>query len=330
VEHTAIPKPLFILKLAVALLVSSVVGVSQTAPPRVATAPQSPVQKPVQKEVQKEVPKAPKTAPAPATPAEYDGWGRPTAPPPRSVKPAPAPRRDLSGTWEPAGGPLDGVQFNGSKAYEENGKTDREPPYTALGRQLWQSNKPSIGSRGVVPAEANDPVLLCDPQGFPRENLFQLRSTQIVQTPIKVLILYEFDQIWRVIWTDGRELPKDPEPRWFGYSVGKWVDDYTLVVETSGVDDRSWIDNVGRPHSDELRVEERFHRVDRDHLEWTVTIDDPKMYTKPWVAMDKLPFYLQPPSYDVREMICSPSDSKEYDNLIGNPASDTSTNKNSR
>jgi len=330
VEHTAIPKPLFILKLTVALLVSSAVAVSQTAPPRPATAPQSPVQKPAQKEVRKEVQKAPQAAPAPATPVEYDGWGRPTAPHPRSAKPAPAPPRDLSGTWEPAGGPLEGTQFNGSKAYEENGRTDREPPYTALGRQLWQGNKPSIGSRGVVPAEANDPVLICDPQGFPRENLFQLRSTQIVQTPIKVLILYEFDQIWRVIWTDGRKLPKDPEPRWFGYSVGKWVDDYTLVVETSGIDDRSWIDNVGRPHSDQLRVEERFHRVDRNHLEWTVSIDDPKMYTKPWVAMDKLPFYLQPPSYDVREMICSPSDSKEYDNLIGNPASDTSTNKNSR
>jgi len=106
--------------------------------------------------------------------------------------------------------------------------------------------------------------------------------------------------------------------------VGKWADDYTLVVQTSGIDERSWIDNVGRPHSDELRVEERFLRVDRDHLEWTVAIDDPKMYTQPWVALDKLPFYLQPPNLDVREMICSPSDSAAYDKLIGNPASDKS------
>jgi hypothetical protein len=189
---------------------------------------------------------------------------------------------------------------------------------------LWQENKPSIGSRGVVPAKANDPVLICDPQGFPREDLFQLRTTQIVQTPTKVFILYEFDQIWRVIWTDGRELPKDPEPRWFGYSVGKWVDDSTLVVETNGIDERSWIDNVGRPHSDALRVEERFHRVDSDHLEWSVIIDDPKMYTQPWVALDKLRFYLQPASYDVQEMICAPSDSKQYDQLIGNPESENS------
>jgi hypothetical protein len=258
------------------------------------------------------------------TPVVHDGWGRPVPPPAKNQESAPAPRHDISGTWEPAGGLLDGVQFNGSKNYQEDGKSDREPPYTPSGRELWQRNKPSIGSRGVVPAKANDPVLICDPQGFPREDLFQLRTTQIVQTPIKVLILYEFDQIWRVIWTDGRELPKDPEPRWFGYSVGKWVDDYTLVVETTGIDERSWIDNVGRPHSDALRVEEKFHRVDRDHLEWSVTIDDPKMYTQPWVALDKLRFYLQPAAYDVQEMICAPSDSKQYDELIGNPESEGS------
>jgi hypothetical protein len=320
VEHTATRTCLVAPRLVVALLTFSTLAVCQTAPPRAGTTPPSGFQQRNQKDQKA----------APAAPLEYDGWGRPITPPAWAAKPAPAPRHDISGTWEPAGGPLDGVQFNGSKAYQEDGKADHEPPYTDMGRQLWQANKPSIGSRGVLPAEANDPVLICDPQGFPREDLFQLRSTQIVQTPEKVLILYEFDQIWRVIWTDGRELPKDAEPRWFGYSVGKWVDDYTFVAETSGMDDRSWIDNVGRPHSNELRVEERFHRVDRDHLEWTVTIDDSKMYTKPWVAMDKLPFYLQPPSYDVREMICSPSDSKEYDNLIGNPASDTSTKKNSR
>jgi hypothetical protein len=255
-------------------------------------------------------------------PTVYDGWGPTVTPPAQNQTSLPAPQHDISGTWEPAGALLAGVQFNGSKNYQEDGKSDREPPYTDLGRKLWQGNKPSIGSRGVVPAHSNDPVLICDPQGFPREDLFQLRTTQIVQTPLKVLILYQFDQIWRVIWTDGRELPKEPEPRWFGYSVGKWVDDYTFVVETTGIDERSWIDNVGRPHSDALRVEERFHRVDRDHLEWSVTIDDPKMYKEPWVAMDKLRFYLQPATYDVREMICSPSEQSQYDSLIGNPESE--------
>jgi hypothetical protein len=259
-------------------------------------------------------------APPQSAPVDLDPWGRPVPPPARNHKSAPAPRHDISGTWDPVNGQLDGVQFNGSKAFQEDGKSDREPPYTALGRQEWQRNKPSIGSRGVVPAEANDPVLACDPQGFPRENLFQLRTTQIVQTPVSVAILYEFDQIWRVIWTDGRELPRDPEPRWFGYSVGKWVDDYTLVVTTIGTDERTWLDRAGRPHSADLRVEERFHRTDRDHLELTVTIDDPKMYTKPWVALDKFVFDMQPSSFDVREMIWSPSEYEQYNKLMGNSA----------
>jgi hypothetical protein len=135
-------------------------------------------------------------------------------------------------------------------------------------------------------------------------------------------MLYQFGKIWRVIWTDGRELPKDPEPRWFGYSIGKWVEDYTLVAQTSGMDERTWIDRAGRPHSADLRVEERFHRLDRDHLELTVTIDDPKMYTRPWLALDRFNFEVQPPSFDVREMVGSLSEYEEYNKLIGNTASD--------
>jgi hypothetical protein len=100
------------------------------------------------------------------------------------------------------------------------------------------------------------------------------------------------------------------------------VDDYTLLVETTGLDERTWIDRAGRPHSSDLRVEERFHRVDRDHLELTVTINDPQMYTKPWVALDRLQFNLQPANFDVREMICSPSELAEYNKVIGNPASE--------
>jgi hypothetical protein len=255
-------------------------------------------------------------------PLAHDGWGRPIIAPVKSQKAAPAPRHNISGTWEPANGFLDGLGPYGAKAMPEDGKPEHELPYTALGLQALKRNKPTIGLRNVLPGETNDPVNFCDPQGFPRENLFQLRTTQILQTPEKIFILYEFDRIWRVIWTDGRDLPKDPEPRWFGYSVGKWVDDYTLVIQTNGTDERTWLDLVGRPHSDELRVEERFRRLDHDRLEWTVTIDDPKMYTKSWVALDKFPMKLQPPDFDVREMICSPSESAEYDKLIAHPVSD--------
>jgi hypothetical protein len=97
------------------------------------------------------------------------------------------------------------------------------------------------------------------------------------------------------------------------------VDDYTFVVESTGMDERTWIDKAGRPLSDALHVEETFHRVNQDTLELSVKIDDPKMYTKPWVAMDKLPFVLRPDGFDVREMMCSPSELAEYKKFIGDP-----------
>jgi len=200
----------------------------------------------------------------------------------------------------------------------EDGKPEHQLPYTALALEKMKDYRPGNGARQNVPSQINDPaVIYCDPQGMPRQDLYELRTTQILQTPKKVLVLYEFSKIWRVIWTDGRELPKDPEPRWFGYSVGKWVDDYTFVAQTSGTDERTWLDKGGRPHSDELRVEERFHRVNQDLLELTVVIDDPKMYTKTWVALDKFPFKRLPDDFDVREMMCSVSEFMQYNKAMG-------------
>jgi hypothetical protein len=236
----------------------------------------------------------------------------------KGQKAAPAPRHDISGIWDPGN---DGIQPLGPRAMPDDGKPEHQLPYTPLGLETLNSHKPSNGIRSVLPGETNDPVVTCDPQGIPREDLYELRTTQILQTPLNVVVLYEFGKIWRVVWTDGRDLPKDPEPRWYGYSVGKWIDDYTFAVQTSGTDERTWVDRAGRPHSSDLHVEERFHRVDHDTLELTVTIDDPKMYTKPWVALDKLRFKLKPPNFDVREMICSPSEFAEYNKVIGNPAS---------
>ena len=79
---------------------------------------------------------------------------------------------------------------------------------------------------------------MCDPAGFPRNLLFELRPFQVVQTPNQVLMLYMFEKRFRTIWTDGRALPKDPDPRWYGYSVGRWEDDTTFVVDTNGLDEQ--------------------------------------------------------------------------------------------
>ena len=251
--------------------------------------------------------------------AQTDGWGKPVPVPDKNHKPEPAPRHDISGTWGPASGPGAGVQAFGAKNMPADGKHD--PPYTPEGLAALNLTKPSNGNRMVLPADSNDPVISCNTQGLPREDLYEFRNTQIIQTPLKVIVLYEFGKVWRTIWTDGRSFPEDAEPRWYGYSIGQWADDYTFVVQTTGIDARAWVDRAGRPKSDQLRVEERFHRVDHDTLEITVTINDPKMYTKPWVALDKFPMKLWPADFDVREMICSPIDIQEYNDLIGAPAS---------
>jgi hypothetical protein len=205
-----------------------------------------------------------------------------------------------------------------------DGKPEHDPPYTPLGLQTLKTHKALFGYAAVLESLNNDPRGKCDPLGFPRADFYQVRHTQILQNPLQVVILYEFEKRWRTIWTDGRELPKEiPQPRYSGYSVGKWVDDTTLVVETIGTlgDPKVWLDETGRPMSEDMHVEERFHRVDHDHMELTVTLDDPKMYTKPWVPLNKFPMKLQSPDYDVVEMICVPSEMEQYSKDYGDAAS---------
>ena len=238
----------------------------------------------------------------------------------KNDKPAPAPRRDISGIWEPAAGPGAGINGNGAQQMPSDGKPEHELPYTPEGRAAYMEHKPTFGVTMVPSALSNDPMPGCDPQGFPRIVLHNFRTSRIIQTPENVVILYEFNKKWRTIWTDGRQLPKEvEEPRWWGYSVGRWVDDYTFVAESTGFDERTWLDNAGRPHSDAMRVREEYKRTDRDHLVMTIIIDDPKYYTKPWTALI-LPLRLQKPSFDIREMECSPSETARYNKLFGNPA----------
>jgi hypothetical protein len=104
---------------------------------------------------------------------------------------------------------------------------------------------------------------------------------KIIQTPGVVLMLYEVETTFRQIFTDGRKQLTDPQqPSWMGYSVGKWDGD-TLVVDTVGFNDLSWLDARGHGHSEDMRVEERFHRRDFGHPEVAVTITDPKTFTRP-------------------------------------------------
>lgn len=245
-----------------------------------------------------------------------DGWTGQQVPQPATA--IAAPLHDIFGIWDPGN---DGIQAMGAGAMPEDGEPEHSLPYTPEGLAALKLSKPSNGVRSVLPGDTNDPVVTCNPQGIPREDLYELRTTQILQTPASVVMLYEYGKVWRVIWTDGRAFPKNPTPRWFGYSIGKWEDDTTFLVQTCCVNDEVWVDRAGRPHSPDMRVEERFHRADSNTLELTVTINDPKMYTKPWIALNKLRFRLQTTHFDVTEMLCSPAELEEYNKFIGGPAS---------
>src|SRR6185436_14193759 len=218
---------------------------------------------------------------------------------------APAPRRDLTGIWDAGGAGI------GARGYPTS-------PLTPWGEKKVSTYKPGDGPRASQIGDINDPLsTMCDPGGFPRNLLFELRPFQVVQTPNQVLMLYMFEKRFRTIWTDGRALPKDPDPRWYGYSVGKWEDDTTFVVETIGLDEKTWLDNAGNPHSNDMKVIERYQRINEGTMELTVTIDDPTAYTKPWVGRNKLALRLIPSNVDLMEMICSATEAQEYKKNMG-------------
>jgi hypothetical protein len=112
------------------------------------------------------------------------------------------------------------------------------------------------------------------------------------------------------------------DQRWMGYSVGKWLDDYTLEVQTVGTkpEDKVWLDNTGRPVSDQVLITETFRRLDYDTLEWSETLEDPKVFTKPWQTM-KLPLRLQDPRMDPETRYCSPAEYENYMKTYGGIAS---------
>ena len=147
----------------------------------------------------------------------------------------------------------------------------------------------------------DNPSTRCLPQSLPRADILSYSPFKIIQTPRIIAVLYEVDNTHRQIYLDGRRLPVDPQPTWGGYSVGKWEGD-TLVVDVAGFNDRGWLDSMGHPRSEALRIEERFHRRDFGHMDLSITIDDPKMYTMPFTI--KVTEVLLPDG-DILESICT-------------------------
>jgi hypothetical protein len=205
---------------------------------------------------------------------------------------APAPRTpygkpDLSGVWQ-----AEGQEFFRDLA------SGLKPGEVVM--QPWAS---ALEKERVAKEHGEDPLARCLPHGVPRINTNGLFPFKIIQTPKLVVILYEQLNLFRQIFLDGRRLVNNPNPTWLGYSTGHWDGD-TLVVETSGFNDKTWLDTMqGHPASDALHVIERLRRPNFGTLEVVATIDDPKAYTKPWTTrVQKMDLQLDT---DIMEFICA-------------------------
>ncbi len=184
---------------------------------------------------------------------------------------APAPRRDdgrpdLSGIWNP------NPRFLRNIAADLG---NHGVPMRPWAEELF--NVRASGAISHLEPDAN-----CLPQGTPKISTAPA-PWKLIQYPDYIVILYEAFTQWRQIFMDGRKHPVDPNPTWFGYSIGHWEGD-TLVVESVGFNGRVWLDQLGHPTTEELKVTERFRRKDFGHMEIAVTIDDRAAYTRPWTV----------------------------------------------
>jgi len=240
------------------------------------------------------------TYPDSRIPRTKDGKPNLTAPAPRlNGKP------DLSGLWQVERTPerdyakVLGAGFSGLQVdlHDINKnvmnvfwglKPDEEPlrPEGAAVYKLHQENPVTY------------PHTQCLPAGVPADMM--VMTFKILQVPQEIVILTELNSPPRQIYTDGRPLPKDSEPTWMGYSIGKWEGD-TLVVETSGLNDRGWLDAFGHPRSDQMHITERYRRRDFGHMDVEFTFDDPKYYSRPFTV--KAPSLLMADS-DLIEYVC--------------------------
>jgi hypothetical protein len=183
--------------------------------------------------------------------------------------------------------------------------TLEEPPMTAWGEAQYKAAKSSFGTHSFPIAETNDPIYRsCSPTGFPRA-FFHAFPLQIVQVPGEVIMLFEWDSLRHQIFTDGRPHDTTLGPLWMGDSIGHWEGDI-LVADTVNFNEKTWLDRVGHPHSDALHVIEHIRRVDHDHLEDEITIDDTKAYTRPWTG--RIVFALKP-KWTLAEEFCEDSSS---------------------
>ena len=206
---------------------------------------------------------------------------------------------DLSGVWgRPAVTSGSGIFADDANGTPFLGFTKDAPPLQPAAMEKYRANRQGISDARARGRDNRDPLAFCYPPG-PTRIFTEPRQFEIRQIPEMVYILSEIDHVVRRIQTEGEKIEGYP-PTWHGYSVGRY-DGNTLVADTVEIDEQTWIDGLGTPHSDALHLVERFRRVNRNTLEIEFTFDDPKTFTKAWGG--KKVFQLQPPVTEVKEHV---------------------------
>jgi hypothetical protein len=201
------------------------------------------------------------------------------------------PTADLSGVWVQASS----VNVEWS---DTQGNRLKELPMTSWGSDRYKANRPTHGPRQVPSWQTTDPLAKCLPPGVPGIYMMTF-PMEVIQIPGRVMLFFEYDHYVRQIFTDGRD-HQIITPTWMGDSTGKWEGD-TLVVDVTGFNDRSWLDDEGHPHSEELHIVERLRRLDKQTMEDVITISDPKAYTQSFTTTRKLTLK---PGWNIVEFIC--------------------------
>ncbi len=206
-----------------------------------------------------------------------------------------APTGDLTGVWYPSS--VNTFTFIWTDA---QGQRLNNLPLTPWGTEKFKANHPIGGAYTAL--TSNDPNIACLPPGVPNVYIHAY-PVEILQVPGRTIMFFEYGHFVRQIFTDGREHVKDANPTWMGDSVGKWEGD-TLVVDSTGFNDKTWLDVAGHPHSEAMHIVERMRRADHDTLLIDIAIDDPQAYTAPLKTQRK---YILKPGWNIMEYICEDS-----------------------
>ena len=232
--------------------------------------------------------------------------------PPASSKPA-----DLAGDWAPDGrrGGI-GQSLSISDIRGQKRGNEDDIPYQPWAREKTMSERTSTGPDPQFGNTTDPQVLYCEPPGVPHIYLWPIK-TKFIQTPDAVYILHELGPYYRVVRLNSKH-PDDPDPQWWGDSIGWYENGDTLVVDTIGFTDKTWLDQMGHPHTEQLHLIERYKRVNQKQLELDMVIDDPGAYTKPWNSHRN--FALSDTGFLRYQQICSIRENQQFFDNTARPA----------